>query len=246
MKAPIIGIAAAYEKATWGFWSQPAAIVSGTYINKVTKAGGVPIGLIPTEAVAENLEDVIHRLDGLLLIGGMDLDPTKYGQEPDRRLEATAPERDEFELALTSATFKANVPVLGICRGLQIMNVANGGTLHQHLLDVGYGEHRAAPGSLGDETYHGVDITDNTLAASAVGAGQQRVNSHHHQGLDTIGFGAVVTAKSSEDGLPEALEWPDQRYALGVQWHPEAMELEGTITTFVEAARNYANEKESA
>ena len=223
MTPPIIGICAAYETAAWSFWKQPAAIVSSTYINKVCDAGGLGIGLIPHPAVLSYPWLILNRIDGLLLIGGADLEPSSYGRQRTERTEATAPDRDAFELALAQAALAADLPVLGICRGLQILNVAAGGTLHQHLLDEGYAQHRPSPGRLDHQTFHDIDVNPGTLAAHMTGAGVSRVNSHHHQGISTVGQGAVVTARSLPDGLPEALEWPQSRYALGVQWHPEAL-----------------------
>ncbi|ORV88590.1 gamma-glutamyl-gamma-aminobutyrate hydrolase family protein [Mycolicibacterium iranicum] len=233
---PIIGICAAYENAAWSFWNQPAAIVSSTYLNKVREAGGLAIGLIPDPSVVADPRLLLDRIDGLLLIGGADLEPGTYGQTKTDRTEGTAPARDAFEIALAAEALAMDLPVLGICRGLQILNVAAGGTLHQHLLDEGYEEHRRSPGRLDHPTYHDVVVTPGTLAASITGAGTSHVNSHHHQGIARIGDGASVTARSLPDDLPEALEWRGCRYVLGVQWHPEAVELEHALTDFVAAA----------
>jgi len=236
MTAPVIGVCSAFETASWGFWSQQAAIVPATYLAKVHAAGGVPLGLIPDTRAIESPELFIDRIDGLLLIGGVDVEPASYGATDNGRTEATEPLRDEFELVLAREAIRRDIPVLGVCRGMQILNVAAGGTLHQHLIDAGYAEHRPSPGRLDHETFHEVEVDCGTHAAMLCGSGVQIVNSHHHQGVDRLGKGAVVTARSLPDNLPEAIEWPGQRYALGVQWHPEAAELQHALTDFVNSA----------
>jgi len=236
--APIIGICAALETANWGLWTQQAAVLPGGYVKKVQAAGGIAVGLVPDPAVEKDPGILLDRIDGLLLIGGTDVHPGTYGQTVSAHLEATTPLRDHFELALTRAAFARDFPTLGICRGLQIMNVANGGTLHQDLDERGFAGHRAYPGSLGESTYHAIDIQPATLAARAVGSGSRQVNSHHHQGIDLIAEGASVTARAVADCLPEALEWPVLRFALGVQWHPEAMPIDNTVDALVNATRS--------
>ncbi|WP_029106346.1 gamma-glutamyl-gamma-aminobutyrate hydrolase family protein [Mycobacterium sp. URHD0025] len=236
MPAPVIGVCAAFETASWGFWNQQAAIVPATYLAKIHAAGGVPLGLIPDTYAVQNPGLLVDRIDGLLLIGGVDVEPSSYGAADNGRTEATEPLRDEFELVVTRAAMRRDIPVLGVCRGMQVLNVAAGGTLHQHLLDVGYAEHRPSPGRLDDATFHEVEVDCDTHAAMLCGSGIQTVNSHHHQGVDQLGHGAVVTARSLPDQLPEAIEWPDHRYALGVQWHPEAAELQHALTDFIASA----------
>jgi len=233
---PIIGVCAASEKARWGFWNIKAAIVSTSYIAKIQAAGGMAMGLIPDLRVADDPDLILDRVDALMLIGGVDLEPSTYGKAKSDRTEATAPERDCFELALTRGAMRRDMPILGICRGMQILNVATGGTLHEHLLDVGYIEHRPAPGRIDSATFHEVTVDPGTWAASMIGSGVQTVNSHHHQGVDQLGEGSVVSARSLPDGLPEAMEWPQCRYALGVQWHPESVDLQHALNDFVGAA----------
>jgi putative glutamine amidotransferase len=235
--APIIGICAALETVSWGLWTQPAAFLPGDYVKKVQAAGGIPVGLIPDPAVAKDPGILLDRIDGLLLIGGTDVHPGTYGQSVSVYVEPTTPLRDDFELALTRAAFARDFPILGICRGLQIMNIANGGTLHQDLEQRGFAGHRAHPGSLGESTYHAIDVQPETLAARAAGSGTRQVNSHHHQGVDLVAEGAAVTAFAVADGLPEALEWPALRFALGVQWHPEAIPIDDAVCALVNAAR---------
>ncbi len=233
---PVIGICAAIEPARWSFWNQDAALVAETYSRAVRRAGGLPIGLLPEELAPADVEALVDRVDGLLLIGGADLDPATYGAVPSPRTEATVPLRDRFELALVRAALARDLPVLGICRGLQILNVAAGGTLHQHLLDEGFAEHRRAPGRLDEPTRHEVELAPDSHVAAAARRLRETVNSHHHQGVARVGDGGRVTARSVPDGVIEAIEWPSQRYAVGVQWHPEAMELSTTIAAFVQAA----------
>jgi putative glutamine amidotransferase len=233
---PVIGICAAAERAAWSFWDQHATLVAGTYLSAVRRAGGLPLALTPEALSAADVGSLIGRVDGLLLIGGADLDPACYGQRRSARTEATYLERDEFELALVRAAFAAEMPVLGICRGLQILNVASGGGLHQHLVDAGFAEHRLLPGSLGEETFHEVEIEPASLLARATGSERETVNSHHHQGVDAIGEGGRVVARSLPDGVVEAIEWPHLRHALGVQWHPEALEFDRTVAALVTAA----------
>jgi putative glutamine amidotransferase len=236
--APVIGICAALETASWGLWTQQAAVLPGDYVKKVQAAGGIPVGLLPDPAAAKDPGILLDRIDGLLLIGGTDVHPGTYGQSVSAYVEPTTPLRDDFELALTRAAFARDFPILGICRGLQIMNVANGGTLHQDLDERGFAGHRAYPGSLGASTYHAIDVQPATLAARAAGSGTRQVNSHHHQGIDLVAEGAAVTACAVADGLPEALEWPALGFALGVQWHPEAMPIDDAVGALVNATRS--------
>lgn len=233
---PFIGICAALEPARWSFWAQEAALVADTYLRAVRRAGGRPLLLAPEELDGRDADDLLDRVDGLLLIGGADLDPRFYGEALTARTERTVPERDRFELALVAAAFRRDVPVLGICRGLQIMNVATGGSLHQHLSDHGFSEHRPVAGSLDEATHHAVEVeADSLLVADSDGL--LIVNSHHHQGVARVGEGGRVVARSRPDGVVEAVEWTAQRYALGVQWHPEAMELSATVGGVVRAAQ---------
>jgi putative glutamine amidotransferase len=233
---PIIGICAATEPARWSFWDQDAALVADTYLTAVRRGGGLPVILVPEDLAAADVEALLDRVDGLLLIGGADVDPSAYGAVPSPRTERTVPMRDRFELALVHGALERDIPVLGVCRGLQILNIAAGGTLHQHLADEGFAEHRPAPGRLDGPTLHEVELEPGSRAAEAAGAVCETVNSHHHQGVARVGEGGRVTARSVPDGVIEAIEWPSQRYALGVQWHPEALELSTTIAGFVAAA----------
>lgn len=240
-RRPLIGICAAWERAAWSFWDQQAAVVAGTYLSAVRRAGGTPVVLVPEPLAEAQIESHGAWLDGLLLIGGADLDPASYGQPAATRTEATVPLRDAFEIALVRAAFAWDLPVLGICRGLQILNVATGGTLHQHVTDAGFAEHRPLPGSLGEPTRHAVVVEPGSSLA-VDGPGPITVNSHHHQGIDRVGEDGRVAARA-EDGLVEAVEWPRMRHALGVQWHPEELELDTTIADLVAAAADRARSR---
>ena len=237
MTAPVIGICAALETASWGLWTQQAAVLPGDYVAKVQAAGGIPVGLLPDPAVAEDPGILLDRIDGLLLIGGTDVHPGTYGQSVSVYVEPTTPLRDDAELALTRAAFTRDFPILGICRGLQIMNIANGGTLHQDLEQRGFAGHRAYPGSLGESTYHAIDIQPATRSGPGGRIrhppGELPPSPRHRPRPK----GAAVTAFAIADGLPEALEWPALRFALGVQWHPEAMPIDHAIGALVSAAR---------
>ena len=185
-------------------------------------AGGRAILLPPDPYDVEHPEEALEGLDGLLLIGGSDIDPATYGAERHPSTDDPQPERDRFEIALTREALERDLPLLGICRGMQLIDVACGGTLIQHLPDdFGHGDHRRSLGSF-DDADHDVRLAEGSLAARAAGETLHATKSHHHQGVATVGEGLVATGWSVLDDLVEAVEAPDRRYALGVQWHPEA------------------------
>jgi len=233
----VIGVCAAYERAAWSFWNQEAAIVSSTYLGHLALGGAVPLGLIPSEETIAHADDVVARIDGLLLIGGADVDPAFYGAERDPALEATVPLRDRSEIALAKTAMRRGVPVLGICRGLHILNVATGGSLVQHIGEDADRTHRRSPGSLGADTEHGIEVEPRSRLAAAIGAGHHDVNSHHHQAVARVGDGGTVTAVSVGDGIAEAVEWDCSAFAVGVQWHPEVAAPGGIIQHFVSECR---------
>lgn len=183
---------------------------------------------------------MLDLIDGLLLAGGADVDPASYGAQREAQTAHTVPERDEFELSLTRRAIERDIPFLGICRGMQVMNVAQGGTLIQHLPAVlGHKHHNRVPGSFVGAD-HAVHLTAGSRAASAAGGEHTDTLSHHHQGIDRLGEDLVITGWSDLDELPEAIEVPERRFALGVQWHPEADETSQVIAALVEEAREFA------
>ena len=192
--------------------------------------------LPPDEQLERDPDEVLDLLDGLILAGGADIDPAQYGEEAHQATSGSVPERDAFEIALARRALERDMPLLGICRGMQLMNVAAGGTLNQHVPDShGHEDHRRSPGSFEDAD-HDVRLEAGSLAARAAGEQLHATKSHHHQGVERLGEGLKVTGWATIDDLPEAVEVPDRRFALGVQWHPEADELSRVIESFVREA----------
>ena len=235
MGRPVIGICAALESARWGVWDQAAALLPLAYIEAVQRAGGIALILPPDQHLVAEPEDVLRLLDGLILAGGADIDPASYGQERHPQTLDTVSERDDFEIALTRAAIERDMPVLGICRGMQLINVARGGSLLQHLPElVGHEQHRRVLGSF-EGADHDVSLAPGSLAAHAAGEVAHATKSHHHQGVDRLGEGLRVSGNSAFDPVPEAIELADRRFVLGVQWHPEADPASSVIAAFVEA-----------
>jgi putative glutamine amidotransferase len=196
--------------------------------------------MIPPDLQLEaDPDEILDLLDGLILAGGSDIDPAAYGVDPHPKTQTPVPERDTFEIALARRAWERDMPVLGICRGMQLINVARGGTLVQHLPDeFGHEDHRRIPGSF-DGSDHDVRLEAGSLAERAAGEQVHVTKSHHHQGIERVGEGLQITGHATIDDLPEAIEAPDRRFVLGVQWHPEADDGSGVVTVFVEAARAY-------
>jgi putative glutamine amidotransferase len=237
MRRPVIGICTALERAAWSVWDQQTALLPLSYVEVVQRAGGMAIMLAPDESLVANPAEALELIDGLMLAGGADIDPASYGQPAHPETVDTAPERDEFEIALVRAAIHRDMPVLGICRGMQLINVARGGTLLQHLPErYGHEEHRRVLGSF-DGSDHEVVLSEGSVAASAAGEVAHVTKSHHHQGVDLLGEGLIVTGVSPLDDLPEAIELPGRRFVLGVQWHPEADPASTVVGAFVGAAR---------
>jgi putative glutamine amidotransferase len=232
---PRIAICGVATKAAWGYWApRDVALVAGTYLDAVAAAGGLPMILPPMAGL--DAAQALEGMDGILIPGGVDVSPSRYGEAPTNRTEETSDLRDEFELAVVEAAFEHGIPMLGICRGLQVMNVATGGNLHQHLLDVGYSEHRPVPGSLGPDTSHDISVDpESHLARCGLGV-IVSTNSHHHQGIAAVGEGGRVVARALSDGVIEAIEWSNNPFALGVQFHPEEPRMAELFTGLVLAA----------
>ena len=215
---PVIGLCAAVEPARWGVWSDSAVLLPLAYVRAVQRAGGLAVLLPPDEG---DPAEWLAFVDGVILAGGAD-----FGEDP---------LRDAFELGLAGAALARDVPLLGVCRGMQLMNVARGGTLLAHVPDVvGHEGHREVPGVFGE---HDVRLASGSLAERAAGGSVVVTKSHHHQGVDDVGSGLVVTGWSVDDELVEAVEDPALRFALGVQWHPEAAVSAPEIAALVDAAR---------
>jgi putative glutamine amidotransferase len=241
---PVIGICGAIERVSWGAWTVLANVSPRSYSLAVEAAGGLPLLLPPDDASAERPAQILDLLDGLMLAGGSDIDPSSYGAQPHPETKGTWPERDRFELALAHAALERDMPVLGICRGMEMLNVACGGTLVQHLPDaIDSHRHRHTPGAFSD---HEVRIADGTLTARAVGATSGDVKSHHHQGLGELGEHVMVTAWCVEDNAIEAIELSAKAYAIGVLWHPEEDESSRVIGSLVDAARDYRSAADPA
>jgi putative glutamine amidotransferase len=234
---PVIGMCTALERAQWSVWDQEAVLLPRSYGDAVQRAGGLAVLLPPDPAAEEDPAPWLDLVDGLLLAGGADIDPAVYGAEPHPETAGTVPERDRFEVAVARGAMERDLPLLGICRGMQVMNIARGGTLIQHLPDdVGHEDHRRVLGTF-ENADHDVRLEDGSLAARVAGEKLHATKSHHHQGVDRIGDGFHVTGWATVDDLPETIEDPSCRFALGVQWHPEVDPASQLIAALVAEAR---------
>jgi putative glutamine amidotransferase len=223
---PLIGISTYREQAQWGTWHVPAVLLPATYADAVAEAGGEPV-LLPTGAVTA---DVVARLDGLILAGGADIDPARYGSLPGPRTTVVRPDRDAAELAVLSAALDRDLPLLAICRGMQLLNVALGG----HLPDLpDTASHHAGDGLFARRQ---VRTADGSALDRLLGPAPT-VDCHHHQALDRVAPGLTPSAWA-EDGLVEGVEAAGRRFCLGVQWHPEAGEDPRLFSALVAAAQD--------
>jgi putative glutamine amidotransferase len=239
MTRPTIGITAGIEPMTSGAWTELTTGSPFAYARAVQAADARADLLVPDEVDARAPEELLARLDALIVSGGAgDVDPAHYGEARHPRTEPVEAVRDRFELALVGAALDADVPVLGICRGMQVVNVARGGTLEQHLPDVlGHDGHAGEPGRYAE---HEVRLEEGSLAARAVGGERAAVKSYHHQGVRTLGDGLRATGFSALDDIVEAIELPERPFALGVLWHPEEDERSRVVGALVAVARERA------
>ena len=240
---PLIGLTTYLEQAQQGVWDVQASFLPKVYFDAVNRAGGIAVLLPPQPVDAEIADAVLDGLDGLIITGGKDVDPARYGQEAHPTTDAPRPERDAWEDALLTAAIARELPFLGICRGLQLLNVARGGSLIQHLPDVvGHTRYNAGGGAF---TVNQVEIDTGTKLAEMVPDEGIAVKSYHHQAIDQVGAGLVVTARSA-DGVIQAVELPGVPFGVGVQWHPEEDAVNDTrlFAGLVDAARTYRAAKD--
>jgi putative glutamine amidotransferase len=234
---PLIGITSYAEEVRMGVWTEDAAVVPLAYVRSVEHAGGRPLVIPPVE---DGVEETLDALHGVIFSGGGDLDPGLYGAEPHGETDAPKPWRDEAEMRMLEAALARDMPVLAICRGSQLLNVARGGNLVQHLPEiVGHERHKHEPGAYSD---HSVQVASDSKLGDLLGE-QTPVKSHHHQGMGQIGEGLREVAWA-DDGVVEGLEDPGKRFALGVLWHPEEGEDFALFKGLVEEARRYRQERE--
>jgi putative glutamine amidotransferase len=233
---PVIGITTYAQEASWGAWRLPAALIPLDYVDAIERAGGRPL-LIPPSG--DGVEETLDVLDGVVFSGGADVDPALYGAEPHPETDEPQARRDAGEFALLSAALERDMPTLAVCRGFQLLNVVRGGDLVQHIPErLGHDEHKQVPGVFSE---HPVEVKAGTRLGSVVGS-RSTVTSHHHQSPGRVGEGLVETAWA-DDGTLEAVEDPSRRFALGVQWHPEAGNDDLLFEALVEEARAYRSER---
>jgi gamma-glutamyl-gamma-aminobutyrate hydrolase PuuD len=231
---PRIGATTYREPARWGVWDEPADLLPATYARAVDAAGGLAVLLPP--AAPEHAESALDAVHGLLLTGGADVDPARYGAPREEHTGGPRADRDEWELALVHAAIERDLPVLAVCRGMQVLNVALGGDLVQHLPDqVGSDAHCPVVGAY---ARHGVDIAAGSALAAIIGT-RTDTATHHHQGVRNLGTGLTATAWAA-DGVVEAVELADRSWVHGVQWHPEAFDGHALFAAFVAACRTHA------
>jgi putative glutamine amidotransferase len=236
MVRPLVGITTYVTPARFGVWEAESVLVPADYVDAVKRAGGRPLLVPPSE---DGVDETLAAVDGLIFSGGSDLDPELYGQEPHAETVGVVAARDRAELVLLTAALARDLPVLAICRGSQVLNVALGGDLVQHLPDVvGDERHKHTPGEFAD---HDVTLEEGTRIGALLGD-RAPVKSHHHQGIGRLGNGLRASAHA-EDGVVEAIEDPARRFTLGVLWHPEAGEDLKLFEALVEEAARFRAER---
>jgi putative glutamine amidotransferase len=235
---PVVGITTYAQQASFDAWKLPTAFIPLDYVDAVERAGGRPLLVPPSE---DGIDETLDALDAIVFSGGADVAPASYGADPHPETDEPQAHRDAAELALLQAALARDMPTLAICRGFQLLNVARGGDLVQHLPEaVGHEDHRQVPGSF---TEHPVDVKEGSKLSSIVGE-SPAVASHHHQSVGRVGEGLVETAWAA-DGTIEGMEDPSHRFAVGVQWHPEAGDDDALFRNLVEEARRYRAERRS-
>ena len=244
---PVIGITTYEDQASWRGWSARAAMLPYVYVDAVRRSGARAI-LLPPGGDDEEASDTVAGLDGLVVSGGPDIDPVRYGASRHPRTQAPTTLRDAWDLSVTGHALRLGVPLLAICRGMQVLNVCRGGTLHQHLPDITDGsiEHRQRDS--GTHPTHAARIERGSRVGEVLGLTDTRVNSFHHQGMNELGEGLRAVAWAP-DGVIEAIEARSARYVVGVQWHAEGLvDLDGgharLFPSFVAAARDHATVRE--
>jgi putative glutamine amidotransferase len=235
MARPLIGVCAAVERSTFGVWTdEPATLLPLSYSRAIHGAGGMMAILPPDRRAEEEPGELLDRIDALVLGGGADIDPEGQGLEAHAETVGTNPDRDRFEIALAREALERGMPLLGVCRGMQVLNVACGGTIDQHIPDrLGHEIHRPVPGSWAE---HDVRLEPGSLAASAAGAESLTVRSHHHQGVDRIADALRASAWATDDESVEAIESGDGGFVLGVLWHPEEDAADRVIPSLISRA----------
>ena len=226
---PVIGVTCFVRDASYADWSMNSAILPSTYTTAIRRAAGTPVIIPPSEDPGPLLD----RIDGLVIAGGPDLDPATHYQEPDPMTKEYYAEQDASEIALLEGALERDMPMLCVCRGMQLLCVLHGGSLHQHL-DTTPG-HEGHGGYSGVATEHGVVAKEGSMIAALMGT-QITANSTHHQGVADAGE-LIITALAEHDGLIEAVERPDLRFCIGVQWHPERIGHDVLYSALVDAAR---------
>ena len=229
MTRNVVGLTVGRAEARWGPWTGGAFLLDDDYVEAVERAGAAAIMLPTAGMLAADPSLALDRIDALILTGGCDVDPDTYGDTAQRETGPTDPGRDACEIALVRAALARDLPVLATCRGMQLMNVAFGGTLRQHLSGRQGEQHRRREGEF---TRHSVSLSAGSLAARVAGEERQDVDSHHHQGVDRVASNFRVSGRAA-DGLIEAIEDPSHTFALGVQWHPEVDQASGLIASLV-------------
>ncbi|MGI9085076.1 MAG: gamma-glutamyl-gamma-aminobutyrate hydrolase family protein [Aeromicrobium sp.] len=233
---PLIGITTYREQSRWGVWDDQADLLPAAYARSIEVAGGIAVLLPPTDDSARDAYDVVARLDALVIAGGADVDPRRYTDVPHERTADWREDRDAWEFALLDAAAQKGLPVLGICRGMQVMAVHAGGRLDQHVPDsLGHENHSPGEDVYGDVT---ISVVDGTQLAKILVTGPT-VRCHHHQSV--LDHPGLVPAAHADDGTLEAVEDPERPFWLAVQWHPETQDDAGLFTALVGAAATRAS-----